>query len=77
MEVLDSDLFDKEVQDDEQEAFLNAIHAVPFYIIDNKYSIPGALSYNDFKNILSQVSEQDNVTREDEAQNCSNGTCRI
>jgi len=77
MEVLDSDLFNKEVQEDEQEALTKGIHAVPFYIIDNEYSIPGALSYNDFKNILSQVSQQDNVTQEDKTQNCSNGTCRI
>jgi len=75
--VLESDLYNKEVLEDEQEAYLNGIHAVPFYVIDNKYSIPGALSYNDFKNILSQVMEEDNVTQEDEAQNCSNGTCRI
>lgn len=75
--VLKSDLFNNEVLEDEQEAFLNGIHAVPFYVIDDKYSIPGALSYNDFKNILSQVLEEDNVTQEDEAQNCSNGTCRI
>ena len=75
--VLESDLYNKEVLEDEQEAYLNGIHAVPFYVIDNKYSIPGALSYNDFKNILSQVMEEDNVTQEDESQNCSNGTCRI
>ena len=48
-EVLSSSLYDDEVQKDEEIALSNGIHGVPFYILDRKYSVPGALSYDDFK----------------------------
>lgn len=76
-EVLDNTLFNKEVERDEEIALTNGIHAVPFYLLDGKYSVPGALSYNDFKTVLSQIISENKVDEDNEVDNCEDGICRI
>ena len=76
-EVLDSALFNKEVERDEEIALTSGIHAVPFYLLDGKYSVPGALSYNDFKTVLSQIISENKVDEDAEVDNCEDGICRI
>lgn len=74
--VLNSDIYNDEVQNDEDIALSAGIHAVPFYLIDNKYSIPGALSYEDFKSVLSQVRAESEVEDKD-GESCADGVCKI
>lgn len=76
-EVLDSDLYDLKVQEDEDIALNGGIHAVPFYLFDNKYSIPGALSYEDFKSVLRQIVSENEVDEDKDADNCADGVCKI
>lgn len=73
-DVLSSNLYNSEVEDDERIALENGIHAVPFYLIDEKYSIPGALSYDDFKSVLTQVNES---IEDKDTDSCINGVCNI
>lgn len=75
-DILNSNIYNDEVQNDEDIALSAGIHAVPFYLIDNKYSIPGALSYKDFKSILSQVIAESEVEDKD-AESCADGVCKI
>lgn len=75
--VLDSDLYEKEVKRDEEIALSGGIHAVPFYILDGKYSIPGALSYNDFKTVLNQIISEKEVNENKDGDSCEDGICRI
>lgn len=75
-EVLSSDLYNTDVQNDEDIALSGGVHAVPFYLFDNKYSIPGALSYNDFKSVLTQIIAESEV-EDKEADSCADGVCRI
>ena len=77
MEVLESDLFNAEVEEDENIALSAGIHAVPFYLFDGKYSIPGALSYEDFKSVLSQIIAESEVDDDKDTDNCANGVCAI
>lgn len=77
LDVLNSNLYNSTVEKDEYTALQNGIHTVPFYIIDNKYSIPGALSYNDFKSVLSKVISENEDMDDKKADNCSDGVCRI
>ena len=77
MEVLDSDLFNMEVEKDEGLALSIGIHAVPFYLFDGKYSVPGALSYNDFKNVLSQITSENEVNDDNGGDSCEGGICRF
>ena len=77
MEVLDSDLFNREVEKDEGLALSIGIHAVPFYLFDGKYSVPGALPYNDFKNVLRQVASENEVHNDNDANSCEGAICRF
>ena len=58
-------------------ALRSGIHAVPFYLLDEKYSIPGALSYDDFKKVLAQIIAENEVDENTEADNCENGVCKL
>ena len=75
-EVLNSDLYNADVEKDEGIALSGGIHAVPFYLFDGKYSVPGALSYNDFKRVLTQIIAENEV-EDKEADNCADGVCKI
>ncbi len=76
-DVLKSDLYNSKVQEDENIALSGGIHAVPYYLFDSKYSIPGALSYEDFKSVLSQIIAESEVDDDKDADNCANGVCKI
>jgi predicted DsbA family dithiol-disulfide isomerase len=76
-DVLKSDLYNSKVQEDEDIALSGGIHAVPYYLFDSKYSIPGALSYEDFKSVISQIIAESEVDDDKDADNCANGVCKI
>lgn len=76
-EVLNTDLYNDEVEDDERIAFTTGITGVPFYLMDGKYSIPGALSYDDFKRILIQVINDNKVDENKDGQTCKEGYCKL
>ena len=76
-EVLSSNLYDDEVQKDEEIALANGIHGVPFYLLDGKYSVPGALSYDDFKTVLSQIITENRMDENKDANACRDGVCRL
>lgn len=76
-DVLNSDLFNDAVERDEEIALTGGIHAVPFYLFDGKYSVPGALSYNDFKTVLIQIISENEVDENNETDSCEDGICRI
>ncbi|MBQ7928060.1 MAG: DsbA family oxidoreductase [Methanobrevibacter sp.] len=75
--VLNSDLYNSDVENDESIALSGGIHAVPFYLFDNKYSIPGALSYDDFKSVLKQIIAESEVDDDKDTDNCADGVCKI
>ena len=75
--VLSSSLYDDEVQKDEEIALANGIHGVPFYLLDGKYSVPGALSYDDFKTVLNQIITENRVDDDKDANACRDGVCRL
>lgn len=54
-ELLDSNLYEKEVRVDELEAQRYGVHGVPFFIIDNKYSLNGAQPQEMFEAALQRV----------------------
>ena len=75
--VLETGLYNAKVEEDENIALSAGIHAVPFYLFDGKYSIPGALSYDDFKSVLSQIMAESEVDEDKDTDNCANGVCAI
>lgn len=55
-EMLNSDAFADAVRTDEQQAAANDINAVPFFVIDGKYAIPGALPVEQMEKVLMQIA---------------------
>lgn len=53
--LLDSDDYTQEVRIDEVIAHQNGISAVPFFVIDGKYAVPGALPVEQMKQVLSEA----------------------
>lgn len=56
-DILESDKYREEVKKDELEAQQSGIHAAPCFVINNKYAISGAQSYQVFVNALKQIKE--------------------
>lgn len=54
-ELINSDKYAEEVRIDELVAQNNGIHAVPFFIVDGKYGIPGALPVEQMKQVLTEA----------------------
>ena len=66
-----------DVEKDEEIALSVGIHGVPFYVFDGKYSVPGALAYNDFKNVLTQIINENDVNSNTDVDNCKDGVCKL
>jgi len=75
--VLSTNLYNVDVEKDEEIALSVGIHGVPFYVFDGKYSVPGALAYNDFKNVLTQIINENDVNSNKDVDNCKDGVCKL
>lgn len=60
--VLNSDLFAEEVIREEREAHMMGITAVPFFVINDEYGIPGAVDIDDMKRILKMAYDEEEST---------------
>lgn len=56
-DVLLSEKYSDKVHADESEAFHSGIQAVPFFVINNEYAIPGALPVKQIEIILLKIIE--------------------
>jgi len=56
-DILSSEKYADEVHFDEDEAFRRQIHAVPFFVINDEYAIPGALPVGQIEKILLKMIE--------------------
>ena len=77
--VLDSDAFAAEVRRDEAAAARMGIHGVPYFVIDGKIAIPGAMATDDFARALRQAADmrKDADAAEGKAHMCGPDGCRI
>ena len=76
--VLESDKYDDEVRFDEREAMMYGVHGVPFFVINGKFTIPGALSVRAFKGTLERaMKEADENTVNEDAHQCGPDGCRL
>ncbi len=53
--ILDGDRFAKEVRRDEQEGYMLGVRAVPFFAVARKYSIPGCIETEQFKQVIARA----------------------
>lgn len=60
--VLESDAFSAEVEKDEFDARRYGVNAVPFFLINGKYGINGAVDISEFEHVLkATLDEEDSV----------------
>ena len=58
-EALDSDNYADDVRLDEREAQRYGVHAVPYFVIGNKYAIPGVMPVEAMERVLENVMEEE------------------
>lgn len=58
-ETLLTDRFAAEVRRDEMEARANNIQGVPFFVIDDKYAIPGVVSVEQMEDVLRKIRDEE------------------
>lgn len=56
LKMLESDRFKDEVRVDEKEADDRGVHRVPYFVFENGFVVPGALSINDFKKAIQSAA---------------------
>jgi predicted DsbA family dithiol-disulfide isomerase len=57
-QVLNSDIYSKEVKQDIQQANAIGVQGVPFFVFDNKYAISGAQPATSFLQTLEKVWQE-------------------
>mgnify|MGYP002854568569 CR=1 FL=1 len=76
--MLDSDRFIDDVRYDEREAMLRGVRGVPYFVIDDLVSIPGAISVRAMKGVLNRAIEAKAKPAEEEhPHQCGPDGCRI
>lgn len=74
-EVLESDAFADEVRADEQQSRMLGVTGVPFFLIDGKTAIPGAMSEAAFKHTLEKALASEDVSAK--GATCTSDSCAI
>lgn len=74
-DVLESDAFADEVRADEQRSRLLGVTGVPFFLIDGKTAIPGAMSESAFKHTLKKALDSETVSAK--GATCTSDSCAI
>ena len=64
-EVLNSDKYADGVRLDEREAQRYGVHAVPYFVIGNKYAIPGAMPVEAMERVLKNVLDEEAKAAQD------------
>lgn len=59
MKVLESDLYADDVRLDEREAQRYGVQGVPYFVVGNKYAIPGALPVESMERVLKNVLDEE------------------
>lgn len=75
-EVLGSDKFANEVLGDEREAHYLGINAVPFFAVNRKYGIPGAIDIREMKRVLMKAFGEEEAEAVTPGMVCGPDGCR-
>ena len=76
--LISSNRFKDEVMADQQEAMRLGVRGVPYFVINESYAIPGAISQQDFENTLRQAYREQLVKeQQDSFVSCDTEGCDI
>lgn len=77
-EILNSKHYTESVRRDENTAEALGVRGVPYMVFDNKLAVPGAISTEDFKNVLKEIIGSGNEKNSlKTVQNCNEEGCSI
>ncbi|MBQ9308466.1 MAG: DsbA family oxidoreductase [Clostridia bacterium] len=74
--LLSGDNFTVEVRLDEREAYRYGVHAVPYFLVNHRLAIPGALSAEQMEQVLRSAMAEEEATS-DSGMMCGPEGCRI
>lgn len=57
--MLDSDMYANEVREEEALAARYGINSVPFFVVNDKVALPGALPIEEFEKVLREMLEKE------------------
>ena len=72
-QLLESDLYADDVRLDEREAQRYGVHGVPYFVVGNKYAIPGALPVESMERVLKNVLDEEAKAAESPVQGMACG----
>lgn len=75
--VLNSNDFIEQVRHDENEAEKIGVQGVPFIVFDRKIAVPGAVSVEDFKNVIQEVLKNEPVKDVGKGEACDEKGCSL
>ena len=75
--MLHSTCFQRDVQDDLQQAKSIGVRGVPFFVFNQRYAISGAQSYDHFKELLTKMMKEENITPPHQGDHCDDDGCNI
>ena len=75
--MLRSDRFRDEVLLDERQAAAMGVHAVPFFVIDGKYTVSGAPETEGFRRALAEIAEKNSRESIAQGSSCGPEGCRL
>ncbi len=73
--VLSSDAYEAEVRADEREAYAMGVHAVPFFVVDGKYTISGCSPTEEMACVLGRARDEALATNPDRGMSCGPDGC--
>ena len=76
-QMLRSDRFRDEVLLDERQAAAMGVHAVPFFVIDGKYTVSGAPETEGFRRALAEIAEKNSRESIAQGSSCGPEGCRL
>ena len=78
-EVLNSEQYADDVRLDEREAQRYGVHAVPYFVVGNKYAIPGAMPVEAMERVLKNVLDEEAKAAQDNmmGMSCGPDGCRF
>lgn len=77
--TLESVEYADDVRMDENEAKLMGVRGVPYFIVDNKYAVPGCISQDDFKDLINNLLNEKSTAgnNKDSMECCGPDGCQV
>jgi predicted DsbA family dithiol-disulfide isomerase len=76
--VLSSTMYEEEVQQELQHAKSIGVRGVPFFVLNDRYAISGAQSYDHFKDVLRKLMKEEHIEIIEEKSNqCQDDVCEL